>query len=127
MKHINFLPLIILFFNLTTFANEVKVDFGWLTVEKFQLLTPNEQKAVISITRDTVALGYHTYGHHALEVCMTKLTSIELESIINTINQIPKEDKRFTNLVVYSLVGLQTGLCYETVYPTKPEQPPEKI
>ncbi len=89
----------------------IELEFTWLSVVRFQMLTAGEQDAIVVSSRDSLVFMMRSIGNPRFEHCVKRITNTELAAIKNTVLSITPGDERFSHSAVAKISNQIFALC----------------
>ncbi len=89
----------------------IDLQFTWLSIARFQMLTDGEQDAIVVSSRDFLVFMMRSNRERGLENCVKKITNTELYAIKNTILSIKPNEQEYVFSAVARISNRLFGLC----------------
>ncbi len=89
----------------------IDLQFTWLSVARFQMLTNGEQDTIVVSSRDFLVFMMRSTGERYFENCVKRITNTELYAIKNTILSVEPNDDEYVFSAVARISNRLFGLC----------------
>ena len=89
----------------------IELQFTWLSIVRFQMLTDGEQDAIVVSSRDSLVFMMRSTDMPYFENCVKNITNTELTATKNTVLSITPGDERFIYSAVANISNQLFALC----------------
>lgn len=89
----------------------IDLQFTWLSIARFQMLTDGEQDTIVVSSRDFLVFMMRATGERYFETCVKRITNTELLAIKNTILSVTPNDQEYVFSAVARISNRLFGLC----------------